>query len=378
MAKQVGMRTAFIVWNNPTIDYIYKHNEQTGEIELDENGNKIILGHNDTMLTGKSPSEICQIVVDTWCATKPGRTAACVYCISASGNHHLHIVTECSSNDKFYFTTLKKLYGQNFHIEPTRGQKKDVEDYILKQGKFEEKGEIIVSKYQSGEIKGAQGSRNDLQSYANMIEKDGLTPIEIFRNNINSRRYEKIIKQHYFDYRNKNTPLVRNVEVIWHVGTTGTGKSYEITMLEDKNPGSVYFVSDYENGGFDNYSGEEILCLEEFRGQLKYSTLLIVLDKYKRDLHCRYCNCLGLWSQVHITSPFFPDEVYKKMQVDDVDAMDQLLRRITYVDYHYKKDGHYWKCRIPSPEYTNREIAEAYANTDYALDRKNTYDMGVI
>lgn len=345
------LRSVFIVWNNPEVDYTYRHAED-GEIVRDKNGKPQILSQKDTILTGKTPDEICEYVIKCWCASKEGRTGACTYCISADGLIHLHIVLECGRGDKFRYSTIQKLYNQKFHLEPTRGNKDQAEDYINKQGKYAEKGEVVIAKYQHGEIQGNQGNRSDLKAIEGLLS-EGKTPSEIMRENFSFRRYEKMIRDAYFDKRSIETPYKRQINVIWHYGETGTGKSYtSYKLVEEKGLDRVYVINDFENGGLDHYCGQEILFMDEFRGQWKYAQLLAALDGYKIEMHARNTNTLPLWTEVHITSPLTPDEVYQNMMTSGKhDSINQLLRRLTTIIHHSKTpDGKYKEFSVPGIE----------------------------
>ena len=334
------LRSVFIVWNNPEVDYTYRHNE-AGEIVRGKDGKPEILFQKDTILTGKTPEEICEFVVKTWSGTREGRSGACIYCISADGLKHLHMILECERDDKFRYSQVQKLFNQKFHLEPTRGSKEQAEDYILKQGKWEEKGEVIIAKYQHGEIKGNQGNRSDIKAIEGLLE-EGKTPSEIMREQFSYRRYEKMIRDAYFDKRDQETPFLRDVKVFWHYGETGTGKSYtSYQLIEAKGPDHVYVISDFENGGLDRYCGQEIFFMDEFRGQWKYAQLLVALEGYKKEMHARNTNTLPLWTEVHITSSLTPDECYHNV-VDKHDSINQLLRRITEIIHHEKTpEGQY-------------------------------------
>lgn len=259
--------------------------------------------------------------------------------------------------NKARFSAIKKAFPKA-HIEPTRGTKEQAENYINKRGKFEEKGEqgLYIARY--GEIKGFQGSRRDFEVIEELIEQ-GYTPCQIESMSFSYRRYSKMIREAFFDKRAKETPYVREVRCIWHVGESGSGKSYTMVKLKESvGEENIYLVSDYEMGGFDMYNGESILFLDEFRGQIKYSVLLTILQGYKAQIHARYSNVIGLWSEVHITSVLPPEKVYTNMVSEnrDVDTIKQLYRRISRIVYHWKdKNGVYHEFDIPMSEYKDYE-----------------------
>ncbi len=305
--------------------------------------------------------------IDLWIENKPHRVCAINYEIGDSGTPHMHMVLEDSS--KIRFSAIKKIFGDTIHIEKTRGNKKQAMEYITKKGKFEEKNHTVIVPAQFyGEIKAAQGSRNDLLIIQDMIEQ-GMTPNEIMNESIIFRKHSTIIKQHYFDYRKKQTPINRQVKVYWHTGNSGCGKSYTFVKLcEQYGRDKIYHLTDYGKGGFDEYCAEPILFMDEFKGNLPFGLLLNYLDTYVCQIPCRYANGTALWTEVHITSIFTPHNVYKKM-VDESnrgeDKLEQLLRRIDIVVYHYKdSNGNYCSCEIPMSDFTSIEDMEKKLTAD--------------
>jgi hypothetical protein len=309
------------------------------------------------------PSIIAEKVLEEWVKNHPTRTGAVAYCVSAEGLIHLHMVLEDSN--KARFSALKNTYPKA-HLSPTKGTKEQAENYINKRGKYVEKGEQVLYIARHGEIKGNQGIRKDFDVLEELIVQ-GKTPREIMDMQMSYRRYEKYIKDAYFEKRNKETPFKREINVIWHVGETECGKSYTAKELAEKiGEDNFYFVSDYENGCFDKYNGEKILFLDEFRGQFKFSFFLSILHGYKAQSHARYTNIIGLWTEVHITSVLPPEKVYSRMVIEneDLDTIQQLLRRITTVSYHYKNNNEYKRFDLPINEYHGYEDLKTQSQSD--------------
>ncbi len=305
---------------------------------------------------GMTEEEICKWFCEKWVQGKESRQAICLYCISENGYHHVHTVY--SSDATFRWSQVKKAIPINGDIQYMRGNKKQALAYIRKEGKFEEKGEKIVCEYNIGEIQDNQGMRTDLDRIGAYIS-EGLTPNEIMAINIKYRKHDKIIRDAYFAKRAAETPFLRNVYVEWHCGESGTGKTYVIQDLIDTyGEENVYFLSDYDSGGLDKYNGEKVLFMDEFRGQIRFNTLLSMLHGYKSQFHARYTNIFGLWTKVYIASVLPPEQVYKKMvSMDDRenDSIKQLFRRIDTVVYHWKDGDTYKEFRQSMTEYTRYE-----------------------
>lgn len=314
--------------------------------------------------SGLLPKDVVEKAITMWCENKPQRSCAVNYEIGDSGTPHLHMVLEDPAKTRF--SAVQKLYP-GIHIEPTRGNRQQAEDYIEKRGKFAEKEHTIVVPAQyNGTIAAQQGRRSDLEVIESFIDM-GWKPNQIMDLGIEYRTYETLIRKAFFAKRNKETPLKRDVTVYWHVGESGTGKSYTyVTLCQQHGEDNVYLLTDYDIGGFDLYCGEPILFMDEFKGAMKFQQLLNYLDCYKTQIHCRYANSYSLWNEVHITSVYPPDEVYSFMvepSKQERDRIAQLLRRIAYIVYHYRNEnGDYLQLSIPAHEYLNYEQLKQLAN----------------
>lgn len=311
------------------------------------------------------PQNVCDALVDLWISSSDSRTCAVAYCISADGLHHIHAVFD--DVKAMRFSAIKKVFPA-MHIEPTKGNKAQANDYIDKRGRFAEKGETVVCTVRHGEIQGAQGQRNDFIAIDEMLGQ-GMSPDDIFDTNIKYRKFEKIIRDAYYRRRYVDTPIKRNVVVYWHVGESGTGKSYNLTKLvEEQGDSNVFLLTDYDNGGFDKYCGERILFMDEFRGQIPYNQLLIMLDGYRSQIHSRYTNIYALWDEVHITSVLPPEMVYNRMVKEDrnEDSFQQLKRRLSYIVYHYRDtDGSYQQIQVSSHDYKGYEKLQSLVSDQY-------------
>ena len=213
-------KSTFCVINNPEYEITYKHNE-AGELLKDETtGQPIVLEQTPTEYFGCTPQQICDDVLNKWISDGENHTGAVLYCESALGLKHLHCVFESKSTFR-PLVVLKRLFPK-IHIEVTKGTKKDVEDYINKVGKFEEKGEQIIARSQVGEIVGCQGRRSDLISFQeiyDMIYIEDMRPDQIYDKYPQALKSQGIVEKIYFRKRVKETDLIRNVNVTWYCGT---------------------------------------------------------------------------------------------------------------------------------------------------------------
>lgn len=311
-----------------------------------------------------SPEEIVEQMKNEWIGDNPLKKCYIAYCISNLKLPHIHMVLENSVSMRF--SAVKKAYPKA-HLEPTKGTKKQIIQYIKKLPPFDEKGEQVICFTSYGNIEGNRrfklSNMNETLDKIEELVEEGMTPSQIMAEDIRLRKEETLIRKAYFAKRYRETPPHRDIRVVWHVGRSGEGKSYSYIDLccrygDDK----IYFFSDYANkgvGGFDGYCGEEILFIDELKkSSLPYELLLLILQGYRSQIHCRYSNCYALWNEVHITSIYPPEEIYKSVVNDEdrgIDTVKQLLRRINTFIYHYKDGEEFKSFELDGKEYVNYE-----------------------
>lgn len=119
-------------------------------------------------------------------------------------------------------------------------------------------------------------------------------------------------------------------EGIWYYGPTGVGKSHK--AFEGYNPETHFMVNGdtIEKGWWDGYEQQETVIINEFRGGLKYSFLLELLDKWPLQVARRNKGGIQFNSKrVIITSSLAPEDIYKNM--NEKDSLEQLYRRCKVV-----------------------------------------------
>lgn len=307
--------------------------------------------------------------------------------IGEKGTYHTHIFV-CFSNPKLY-STMKKRFP-HAHFDMIKGNNQDCYNYIRKTGRWTDTAKAETSVEGTFEEWGtlpADGGNAPQKEWEifEQIQKlidNGLTPREIMSRGVYMYKYEHIIKKAYFDKRYNETPLIREVTIFYHTGEAGSGKSYEyIKLCKEYGEENVYLMTDYANGGtagLDGYNGEQVLFMDEFKSNIPYSLLLILTDKFKADIHCRYKNAYALWSELHISSIFPPHELYKGMVDDEQrkrDSIQQFYRRITYIVYHEKVDNKYLSYKMSMKDYVNYEQLKQKAHEEWGICRDGFYPI---
>ena len=310
----------------------------------------------------KNPEYLAEYLSNLWNSSGKGRTCAVAVCVSADGLYHAHMALYGNT------TTLNKVSHIlfNSHCEPQLSGKKELTAYLMKQGKYAEKGEKILYVKDIEAIQDVQGKRSDLDAIEEMLLQ-GMTPQEILNVNFSYYRFEKIILHAYSDMRIHNAAIRQDIYVEYHVGESASGKTYILNQLCDElGADNIYVMTDYDNnasGGLDSYmkvGAPIVLFMDEFKGLgITFGKLLTMLNGYTRmQTHARYSNAYNLWNKVYITTVYPPEDIYRIMvdrEYQNVDSYEQLIRRINKIVFHYKENEEYKTYSIDSKDYVNYE-----------------------
>lgn len=212
------------------------------------------------------------------------------------------------------------------HMEPRKFKIKDgdMEDYGLKS-----ETSIEGTQFTFGNVEVGQGTRTDLISIKDDIMKgksvDEITIEKPHLYHQYGRTLEKIETIRFRD--NYRTEMTKG---IWYYGGTGVGKSQ--TAFKDFDAMRC-FVWNLNEKFQDGYKQQETVIIDEFRGQIKFSELLTMVDIHP---NC-FVNLKGKEripfnsKKVIITSSMHPKDIYIHV-CDDKDSLAQLERRFEIVE----------------------------------------------
>lgn len=330
----------------------------------------VTLNHPEKHGFAGMPEEICNQVIALWIADHPERAIMVSYNISPTGTPHLHMGLYTPKTMRF--NAIKKIFPAA-DIETARGNKKQIYDYIHKTPNtpYADKGEEVVCVEQHGEVQGREANDSVVRQMHSCIFEYGMNVSESLEYNPDFYSKLSILKQMFAQKRFRDTPYIKTMKVVYHLGEAGSGKSYTAKLLmEEQGEENVFVVADYKNG-FDLYEGQPTIFLDEFKGQVRLADFLMWLDVYRHQQKARYANTYMLWNEVHIASIISPEKLYEKLSLDHDENREQvysqIARRIHTVCYHYKKENEYCAYSIPMGEYTSYDVLRL-AVPDVAFD----------
>lgn len=236
-----------------------------------------------------------------------------------TGKEHFHlwVYWQNAITPKGMADRLGLVHGE-YNGQRQRGTHQQVLDYI-------EKDADIV--FCHGEIPKEDEKKTSAWDYILEMLENGATDSEIMRAYpAHFGRCRQGIAGMRMELLSERINTWRDVEVTYIWGETGAGKTRGV-LEQTGNPIDVYRVTDY-NHPFDNYRGQKILLLEEFRSSLPIEQMLVYLDGYFCELPCRYANKVSGWEQVYIVTNIPMDHQFAGVQANHPETWQAFLRRI--------------------------------------------------
>jgi len=169
-----------------------------------------------------------------------------------------------------------------------------------------------------------RGSRSDLEEVADLVTSGASrrqialqhpVPFMKFHRGIDALRHALI------EPRNQ-LPTVTCL-----VGPTGSGKSRRARELAP----DAWVWAPAMKDWFDGYEGQKDAIFEEFRGQIAFGFMLVVLDRHACPVQVKGGRVEFAATNIVLTSPMHPKFWYPSHQMEGDDNLKQLMRRITKV-----------------------------------------------
>lgn len=206
------------------------------------------------------------------------------------------------------------------HLEPRNGTRDQAITYCKKDGKF-------LEWYATpDQPPPGQGARTDLKELVSAI-RDGLKVDDIvIENPAIYHQYGRTFNK-VEDLAMRRKYRTEMTTCIWYWGPTGVGKSH--VAFDGYSP-TTHYVYPNDNGWWDGYAQQEVVILNDFRGEIPYNEMLQMIDKYPHWVRRRGREPLPFTTKhVIVTSALPPNYVYQMQHTQD--SIAQLLRRVHVV-----------------------------------------------
>lgn len=238
-------------------------------------------------------------------------------CPTTGSKHWQSFVTMKNSMTFSAFRKFRKKWlNVECWCEPMYGRLEDSERYCSKDAKYNELG-----------TKPAQGKRSDLIALKDRIMTGEISVDQIcVEDPMAYHQYGRTLNR-LEDIAMRRVRRSEMTKAKWYWGRTGVGKShaaFEGTTWQNS------FIWEDDNGWWDGYCQQEIVIINDFRGQIPYDRMLKIIDKWPCDVPRRGREKMPFTSKtVIITSSLPPHEVYHNR--NERDHIDQLLDRLEVI-----------------------------------------------
>lgn len=196
------------------------------------------------------------------------------------------------------------------YVKAMGGSFQQNESYCCKEGKYTELGD-----------KPKQGFRGDLQETVDAIINGDIDADQVALEDPNMyHQYGRTLRDvEAIALRRKfRTEMT---EGVWIYGPTGVGKSH--ACFEGFDP-KTHYLKNLNEDWWDGYKGQEVVIMNEFRGQVRFGELLDLMDKWPKSVRWRGREPVPfLAKKIIITSSKHPAELY----FNSDDSLAQLYRR---------------------------------------------------
>jgi len=252
------------------------------------------------------------------------------------GQRHLqgYLVTKANPHSKkgFSLKWCKEAFGTKAHFEPRAATHEQAVAYANKLDTRID-GPWTLGAWMSAEENHTGIGQRTKKSTLTDVKDDidaGLTDVELWSRHTSSMlRYANAFDKYRLvmsEAKDRDQP---KVVVLW--GPPGTGKSHKAKEICKNNGGGHWFQSgNGDNAWWDGYDPvrHPVVVLDDFKGGVKYTTLLRMLDKYPLQVETKGSTRRFTPKIIVITSNTPPNQWYFQNQQDANHDSSALLRRL--------------------------------------------------
>ncbi len=215
---------------------------------------------------------------------------------------------------------IGKMFGETqCDVRPMLGSFNQNEAYCSKEGSLNKLGE-----------EPKQGERGDLKELKDLILKGDMTAEDV-----------AVADPHTFHQYGRTLEKIETIALRkrfrtemtsckWYTGPSGAGKSH--TVFQDYDPDKC-FIKDLSVDWWDGYTGQEIVILNEFRGEIKFSQMCALIDKWPMTVPIRGKESVPfLAKEVRVACIKSPKDVYHRTASEDGEPWQQFERRIETIN----------------------------------------------
>lgn len=213
------------------------------------------------------------------------------------------------------------------HVEILRGKPGQAAAYCHK-----DETAVEGTRAEFGALPKDMGKRTDLDAFRDAI-MSGMSQAELLQKHLGCMaKYQPLYKLMLLEYSKKRKYVGDERPVLeFHIGPTGSGKSRAVF---EKYPDAYNWSID--NGGgstwISNYKGEEVIILDEYRGELRFKALKELCGWNPYSFQSKFGDVQILAKKFVFTSTTHPNDWYP-------DPEGEWARRVAEFGVEYKYEG---------------------------------------
>ncbi|AUM61730.1 Rep [uncultured virus] len=183
-------------------------------------------------------------------------------------------------------------------------------------------------------VKSNQGKRNDITDAMEHIE-DGATELAVFQHHGPvAVKYTKGLDRYRALLDKQKCKGFNKKEVLVYFGKTGCGKTRKVMETYP----DAFIVSEGVTGfWWTGYDGEEVVCIDEFRGNIPLCQFLRILDGYAVQVSVHGGTKYLMAKKIFITSNVAPWDWYPNCDLESKKALFRRFSNITEFTIDFAK-----------------------------------------
>nr|WMC00985.1 replication associated protein [Redondovirus D_HF5_2R] len=308
-------------------------------MSLHFNGQNIFLTFNDANNKLGEPAELLDKLRDAFAQYEPAYSVCGKETAPTTNMKHFHVFIHLKKRlQSRKFEEFITVQGVRPQIEKVHNNIANIIKYCKKEGHIAEKGADIWTK--KGTLNKKEKAELILNGDLEKLFMEGtLGPVEIIR----AYKIRSI-----FETNRKPTAYKKKL-VMWFKGPTGEGKTRTAVKIAEEYFKNDYWISNETLKWFDNYNGQEIAIIDDFRKSMitDWSFLLRILDGYSLIVQIKGGFVRWCPKVIIITSPASPEEAFswinKEGETMEWDKQEQLKRRLTHNDEYQLYEFPLWE-----------------------------------
>lgn len=242
-------------------------------------------------------------------------------CPNTGKRHHQMYVSfvNAKNTSNKVLCKIGDLFGPTHcYVKAMKGSWAQNEAYCSKEGELQEHGD-----------KPKQGFRNDIREIADKILSGEASADDVCVDNPEffhqyGRTLDRLeaigLRKQFRKWMTKG---------IWYTGPSGCGKSH--TAFKDYSP-ETHYIKVIDEKFWDGYKGQDTVIINEFRGEIKFSELLDLVDKWPKTVMWKCREAVPFLAKtLIITSIKKPEDIYVN-QVGFDEPWRQFTRRFEVID----------------------------------------------